>query len=116
MRADSSGNGHNAKCNSPLDTPRWHFGGFYGFINASQGKLQNGWTDGHQSWYTFVDSSGNGHRLKTIRHTIPQGGIGGGGGRVSGSRNQKTGKTAGPMGLNFAHNFIMQMNVGMDTV
>ena len=37
--------------------------------------LPNGWTDWHQIRYTSVDSSGNGHRLKTIRQTIPHGGM-----------------------------------------
>ena len=41
----------------------------------SLGQLSNGWTDWHQIWYTSVDSSGNGHSLKTIHTTIPQGGI-----------------------------------------
>ena len=47
----------------------------YGVTNSSPGKLPNEWTDWHQIWYTCVDSSGNGHRLKTIRPKIPQGGI-----------------------------------------
>ena len=67
------------------------------------GKLPNGLTDWHQIWYTSVDSSGNGHRLKTIRPTILQGGIGGRGG-FRGSTIQKTGKcgqTAGPIGNKF---------------
>ena len=66
----------------------------------------------HQIRYTSVDSSGNGHRLKTIRPTIPHGGILGG---FRGSTIQKPGKcgqTAGPIGINFAH--IMQVNLGMD--
>ena len=64
----------------------------------SLGKL---WTDWHQIWYTSVDSSGNGHRLKTIRPTIIQGGILVG---FMGSTIQKTGKcgeTAGPIGTQF---------------
>ena len=40
-------------------------------------KLSNGWTDWHQSWYKSADSSGNGHRLNTIRPSIPQGVLGG---------------------------------------
>ena len=67
----------------------------------SLGKLSKGWTDLHQIWYTSVDSSGNGHRLKTIRPTLPQGGILGG---FMGSTIQKTGKfgqTAGPIGNQF---------------
>ena len=35
-----------------------------------------------------MDSSGNGHRLKTIRPMIPHGGIGGGGGGL-GVNNSK---------------------------
>ena len=35
---------------------------------------------GHLGGSMSVDSSGNGHRLKTIRPMIPKGGIGGGGG------------------------------------
>ena len=60
-----------------------------------------GWTDWHQIWYTPVDSSVNGHRLKTIRPTITQGGILGG---FMGSTIQKTGKcgqTVGPIGTQF---------------
>ena len=62
------------------------------------GKLPNGWTDWHQIRYTSVDSFGNGHRLQTIRPTIPYGGILGG---FRGSTIQKPGKcgqTAGPIG------------------
>ena len=36
-------------------------------------KLSNNWTDWHQIWYTSADSSGNGHRLNTIRPSISQG-------------------------------------------
>ena len=39
----------------------------------SLGKLSNGWTDWHKIWYKSADSSGNGHRLNTIRPSIPQG-------------------------------------------
>ena len=72
-------------------------GGLGGHKLKSLGKLSKGWTDWHQIWYTSVDSSGNGHRLKTIRPTIPHGGILGG---FMGSTIQKTGKcgqTAGPI-------------------
>ena len=48
-------------------------GGFMGQTFKSLGKLSNGWTDWHQIWLTSADSSGNGHRLNTIRHTITQG-------------------------------------------
>ena len=43
----------------------------------SLGKLSNGCTDWHHIWYTSADSSGNGHRLNTIRPSIPQGHFGG---------------------------------------
>ena len=55
----------------------------------------------HQIRYTSVDSSGNGHGLKTIRPTIPDGGILVG---FRGSTIQKPGKcgqTAGPIGNKF---------------
>ena len=42
----------------------------------SLGKLSNVCTDWHRIWYTSADSSGNGHRLNTIRSTIPQGHFG----------------------------------------
>ena len=61
-----------------------------------------------------MDSSGNGHRLKTIRPTIPQGGTLGG---FMGSTIQNTGKcglTAGPIGNKFCTCKI-QMNLGKDT-
>ena len=41
------------------------------------GKLSNGWTDWHQIWYKSADSSGNRHRLNTIRPSILQGVLGG---------------------------------------
>ena len=64
-------------------------GGLGGHKLKSLGKLSKGWTDLHQIWYTSVDSSGNGHRLNTIRPTIPQGGIFCG---FMGLTMQKTGK------------------------
>ena len=53
-------------------------------------KLSNGWTDWHQLLFTSADSSGNGHRLNTIRSSIPQGAFPGGGFR--GSQIQKSGE------------------------
>ena len=73
-------------------------GGLEGHKLKSLGKLSNGWTDWHQIWYISVNSSWNGHRLKTIRPTIPQGDILGG--FMGSSTSQKTGKcgqTAGPI-------------------
>ena len=52
------------------------------------GKLSNSWTDWHHIFYTSADSSGNGHRLNTIRPSISQGAFGGGG--VRGSPIQKS--------------------------
>ena len=79
--------------------PQGAFLGFYGVTNLSLGKLPNGWTDWHHIRYTSVDSSENGHRLKTIRPTIPHG-VGG----FRGSTFQKPGKcgqAAGPIGNTF---------------
>ena len=61
------------KHKSPLNTPGGMAGGggLGGYKFKSLEKLSNGWTDWHQIWYTSVDSSGNVHRLKTIRPTIP---------------------------------------------
>ena len=61
--------------------------------------------------YTSVYSSGNGHRLKTIRPSIHHGGILG---DFRGSTIQKPGKCGQTaVGINVAH--IMQVNLGMDT-
>ena len=76
------------------------------------GKLSNGFTDWHHIWYTSADSSGNGHRLNTIRPTIPQGHIRGGGG----GHNFKclgSCQTAGPIGTTFGT--YMHIHLGMDT-
>ena len=89
-------------------------GGLGGHKFKSLGKLSKGWTDLHQIWYTSVDSSGNGHRLKTIRPTIPEGGIGGGG--LWDQQFKRLGnlvKRLDRLGINFAH--IMHMNLVMDT-
>ena len=77
------------------------------------GKAANGWTDWHQIRYTSVDSSGNGHRLKTIRPTIPHSGILGG---LGGQQFKSLGnvvKGLDRLGIHFAH--ITQVNLGMDT-
>ena len=64
-----------AKSKSPLNTPGGISGrGAVGSHKLkSPRKLSNGCTDWHQIWYTSADSSGNGHRLNTIRPTVPQG-------------------------------------------
>ena len=74
-----------AKQSEPQDT-RGHFGDFRGSQIQKSGKLSNGWTDWHQIWHTSADSSGNGHRLNTIRPST----LGGGG--VRGSQIQKSGE------------------------
>ena len=56
-----------------------HLGVLGGQTFKSLEKLSNGWTDWHQLWFTYADSSGNGHRLNTSRPTIPRGHWGGGG-------------------------------------
>ena len=61
-----------------------------------------------------MDSSGNGHRLKTIRPTISHGGIWGGG--LGGQQFKSLGnvvKRLDRLGINVAH--IMQVNLGLDT-
>ena len=61
--------------------------------NLSLEKLPNGWTDWHQIRNTSVDSSVNGHRLKTIRPTIPHGG----------KNLRNVAKRLDRFGINFAH-------------
>ena len=49
-----------------------------GHKSKSLGRLSNDWTDWHQISYMSADSSGNGHRLNTIRpSTLGGGGLGG---------------------------------------
>ena len=105
------------KYKSPLNTPGGMAGGggeLGGHKFKSIGKLSNGWTDWHQIWYTCVDSSGNGHRLKTIRPTIPRGDILGGFMRSTIQNTGKCGQTAGPI-VNKCCTSKMQMNLGKDT-
>ena len=76
--ADSSGNGHRLNPSRPsIPQGALGGGGLGGHTFKRLGKLSNGCTDWHRMWYTSVDSSGNGHRLNTIRPTIPQGNFGG---------------------------------------
>ena len=71
--ADSSGNGHRLNTIRPT-IPQGHYRFFLGGHKFKcLGKLSNGWTDWHQIWYKFADSSGNGHGLNTIRPSIPMG-------------------------------------------
>ena len=104
--ADSSGNGHRLNTSRPSipQGPCRGGGGVGWWLGGhkfeSLGKLSNGWTDWHHIWYTSVDSSGNGHRPKTICPTIPQGDILDG---FMGSTIQKTGKCGqtAPIGNQF---------------
>ena len=71
--ADSSGNGHRLNPSRP-SIPHGAFPGRVGGHKfKSLGKLSNGCTDWHHIWYTSADSSGNRHRLNTIRPSISQG-------------------------------------------
>ena len=106
------------KYKSPLNTPRGAWRGGGGGLGdhkfKSLGKLSNGWTDWHQIWYTSMDSSGNGHRLKNNSpHDTPGDILGG----FMGSTIQNSGKcgqTAGLIG-NKLCTCKMQMNLGKDT-
>ena len=89
--ADSSGNGHRLKTISS-SRPKggtWG-GGFRGPKMQSQENLPSGCTDWHQICYTSADSSGNGHRLKTISPSIFQGAFWG---ALGGHKMQKSGKS-----------------------
>ena len=111
--ADSYGNGHRLNTSRP-SIPQGTFrggGGVGGHKFKSPGKLSNGWTDWHRIWYTWADSSGNGHRLNTIHPTIPQGHFG----FVYGSTNSNVWgscQTAGPIGSKFGTN--LRIRLGMD--
>ena len=71
--ADSSGNGHRLHP-SRHSIPQGHFRRLLGGHKFKcLGKLSKGWTDWHHIWYTSAESFGNGHRLTTIRPSIPQG-------------------------------------------
>ena len=64
-------NGSELNKNQPCVRGVWVVLGGQKFKNLEY--LQNGRTNWHQIWYTPADSSGNGHRLKTISPSIPQG-------------------------------------------
>ena len=75
-------------------------------------KLSNGWTDWHHIWYTAADSSANGHRLNTIRPSIPQAALGRG---LEGNKCKKSGeavKRLDRLAPNLAHmcRFIWDLN------
>ena len=71
-------------------------------------KLSNGCTDWHRIWYTSADSSGNGHRLNTIRPSIPQGVLGG----VTNSKVLGSCQTTGLIGTKFGTR--LRIRLGMD--
>ena len=98
--ADSSGNGHRLNTIRPSIPQGAFLGGLGGHHFKSIGKLSNDCTDWHQIWYPFADSSGNGHRLNTIRPSIPQGALRG---VVVGSQIQvwESCQTAGSIGTKF---------------
>ena len=89
IHADSSPNG------SVLNKNQLHVtqGGLGGGLGGQKFKnleyLPNGWTNWLQIWYTPADSSGNGHRRKTICLSTPGGILGG----FRGSEIQKSGIT-----------------------
>ena len=73
MSADSSGNGHRLNTSHPsIPQGACRGGGGRGSHIQKSGKLSNGWTDWHQIWYTSVNSSGNGHRLKQLATRHPR--------------------------------------------
>ena len=88
--ADSFGNGHRLKTISS-SIPK---GGTWGVLGGqkykSQENIPSGCTDWHQMCYTSADSSGNGHRLKTISPSIPQRAFWG---VLGGHKMQKSGKS-----------------------
>ena len=103
--ADSSGNGHRLNPSRP-SIPQGAFrggGAVGGHKFKSLEKLSNGCTDWHYIWYMSADSSGNGHRLNTIRLSIAQGAFGGGGGGFRGSQTEawESCQTDGPIGTKF---------------
>ena len=98
-----------AKYNSPHNT-QGHFGFLGGHTFKGIGKLSNNWTNWHQSWYTSADSSGNGHKLNTILHSISQEHLGVLGGHKFKSMLMLS--KAGPIGTKFGT--CLRIRLGMD--
>ena len=73
-------------------------------------RLSNDWTDWHQIWYTFADSSGNGHRLNTIRPSTWGGGVRGG---VTNSKVRGRCQMAGPIGIKFGTHVQIHLEMGI---
>ena len=87
-------------------------GGVGGHKFKRVGKLSKGWTDLHQIWYTSVDSSGNGHRLKQFAPRYPRAAFGVVLWDQQFKRLGNLVKRLDRLGINFAH--VMQMNLVMD--
>ena len=93
-----------AKYNSPLNTQGGHFGG-HKFKSGKAAKRMD-----RLAPNSLHVSSGNGHRLKTIRPTMAFWGV------LGGQQFKSLGnvvKRLERLGINFAH--AMQVNLGMDT-
>ena len=114
--ADSSGNGHRLNTSRPSIPPgacRGGGGWLGGHKFKSLGKLSKGWTDWHQIWYTSVDSSGNGLRLKQFAPRYPRAAFWVVLWDQQFKRLGNVVKRLDRLGINFAH--IMHMNLVMDT-
>ena len=99
-----------AKHNSPHDTPGafgGRGGGLGGHTFKCLGNLSTGWTDWYQIWYKSADSPGNGHRLDTIRPSIPHG-FGG----VTNSKVWGSCQTTGLIGTKFGKR--LRIRLGID--
>ena len=113
--ADSSGNGHRLNTSRP-SIPQGACrggGGLGGHKFKSLWKLSKGWTDWHQIWYTSVDSSGNGLRLKQFAPRYLRAAFWVVLWDQQFKRLGNVVKRLDRLGINFAH--IMQMNLVMDT-
>ena len=105
------GNGH-LKLNKidPRD-PRGHLGGFRGDQQIKNLRnLSNGWTEWHQILHTCADSSGNGHRLKTITPSTIQGAFW----EFQGVKNSNPGKAAKRLDRLGPHGILLQIHLGLE--
>ena len=84
-------------------------GGLGGHKSKSLGRLSNDWTDWHQTGHTSADSSGNGHRLNTIRPST----LGGGGG-VRGHKFKSQGKMSNGWSDGIKFGTHVQIHLGID--
>ena len=90
-----------------LTIPQEHLGGLGGHTFKCLGNLSTGWTDWYQIWYKSADSPGNGHRLDTIRPSIPHG-FGG----VTNSKVWGSCQTTGLIGTKFGKR--LRIRLGID--